>query len=353
MITFACVGIVLLWMLRPVLSLLAASVGIAYVLDPAADWLERRGLSRDLSIGTLFLSLFFGAGVAGLLFVPSFAREGQELQQRLVPFIQDLDTTIEPVFDRVEALTGYRPVVDLRDLQDQAPAWVADQWPRVEAWLSGALEGLLTQGIGILNAILNLTLLPIFVFYLLQEWDRLVYQIDDLVPVRFRARVRRVAREVDQRLSAFVRGQLTVAGVMAVLYSVGLLLVGIELAVPVGILSGVLFVVPYLGTAVGIVLGLVLALMKFGVGIEIVYVLVVFGVVQLLEGYALTPKLVGESVGLHPLVVMIALIVGGSVLGIWGMLLAIPVTAVLSVFGGEWLEVYRGSGTYRAAETDA
>ena len=350
---FALVGGLLVWMLRPVLSLLAASVGIAYVLDPATDWLERRGLSRDLAIGTLFLSLFFGAGVVALLFIPSFAREGQELQQRMVPFIQNIDTTLEPVLDRVEALTGYRPVVDLRDLQSQAPSWVADQWPRVEAWVSGAMEGLLTQGIGILNAILNLTLLPIFVFYLLQEWDRLVAQIDDLVPSRFRARVRRVAREVDQRLSAFVRGQLTVAGVMAVLYSIGLLIVGIDLAVPVGVLSGVLFVVPYLGTAVGIVLGFVLALMKFGFGVEILYVFAVFGIVQLLEGYLLTPKLVGESVGLHPLVVMIALIVGGSVLGIWGMLLAIPVTAVLSVFGAEWLELYRRSGAYADDEAPA
>jgi len=351
MVAFVFVGAALLWMLRPVLSLLAASAGIAYILDPAADWLERRGMSRDGAIGTLFLALFFGAGLVALLFVPSFAREGQEIQSRLVPFIQDLDTIIEPILVEVDRLTGYRPSVDLRDLQAQAPSWVADQWPRVQAWISGALEGLLTQGIGILNAILNLTLLPIFVFYLLQEWDHLVAAMDDLVPARFRERVRRVAREVDQRLSAFVRGQLTVSAVMAVLYSVGLLIVGIDLAVPVGVMSGVLFVVPYLGTAVGIVLGLILALMKFGIGYELVYVLVVFGFVQLLEGYILTPKLVGESVGLHPLVVMVALIVGGSILGIWGMLLAIPVTAVLSVFGSEWLQLYRRSRTYQAPES--
>ncbi len=349
MIGFGFVGLALLWMLRPVFSLLAASAGIAYILDPAADWLERRGLSRDAAIGTIFLSLFFGVGMVGLLFVPSFIREGEEIQARLVPFIANLDTTLEPVLDQIQAWTGYRPSVNLDDLQAEAPGWVADQWPRVEAWITGAGERLLTQGIGILNAILNLTLLPVFVYYLLQEWDRLVAAIDDLVPARFRPRVRRVATEVDQRLSAFVRGQLTVSGIMAILYSVGLWLVGIDLAVPVGVLSGVLFVVPYLGTAVGIVLGLILALMKFGLGAELVYILVVFALVQLIEGYLLTPKIVGESVGLHPLVVMVALIVGGSLLGIWGMLLAIPITAVLSVFGGEWLEMYRKSRTYRAA----
>ena len=347
---FGLVGLALLWMLRPVLSLLAASAGLAYILDPAADWLERRGLSRDAAIGTLFLSLFFGAGLVALLFVPSFVREGDEIRQRLTPFIASLDTTLEPALAQIEAWTGYRPNIDLRDLQAQAPAWLADQWPRVQAWVTGAAEGLLTQGIGILNAILNLTLLPVFVYYLLQEWDRLVAGADDLVPARLRARVRRVATEVDRRLSAFVRGQLTVSAIMAVLYSLGLLLVGIDLAVPVGVLSGVLFVVPYLGTAVGIVLGLILALMKYGFGVELVYILVVFAVVQLIEGYLLTPRIVGESVGLHPLVVMVALIVGGSLLGIWGMLLAIPITAVLSVFGGEWLELYRQSRVYAHSE---
>ena len=343
---FAIVGLMLFWMLRPVLSLLAASAGLAYILDPATDWLERRGLSRDAAIGTLFLALFFGAGLVILLFVPGFAREAEEIRERLVPFIANLDQTVEPVLALIESSTGYRPSIDLGDLQTQAPAWVADQWPRIQAGVSGVAEGLLTQGIGILNAILNLTLLPVFVYYLIKEWDRLVAAVDDLVPQAIRPRVRRVAIEVDRRLSAFVRGQLTVSAIMALLYSIGLLLVGIDLAVPVGILSGALFVVPYLGTAVGIVLGLILALMKYGFGVELVWVLVVFGVVQFIEGYLLTPRIVGDSVGLHPLVVMVALIVGGSLLGIWGMLLAIPITAVLSVFGGEWLELYRQSHVY-------
>ena len=343
---FALVGLMLVWMLRPVLSLLAASAGLAYILDPSTDWLERRGLSRDAAIGTLFLTGFFGSAVVVLLFLLGFAREAEEIHQRLEPFLANLDQTIEPAVVFVETYTGYRPEVGLSDLQAQAPTWLADEWPRVQAGISGLVKGLLTQGIGILNAILNLTLLPVFVYYLLKEWDRLVAAADDLVPTAFRPRVRRVATEVDRRLSAFVRGQLTVSGVMAVLYSVGLLLVGIDLAVPVGVMSGALFVVPYLGTAVGIVLGLILALMKFGFGMQLVWVLVVFAVVQLIEGYLLTPRIVGDSVGLHPLVVMVALIVGGSLLGIWGMLLAIPITAVLSVFGGEWLELYRRSRVY-------
>ena len=136
---------------------------------------------------------------------------------------------------------------------------------------------------------------------------------------------------------------------MGGLYSLGLLIAGIDLAIPVGVLSGVLAVVPYLGTAVGIGLSLVLALVEFGVDIHLVYVLLVFGGVQFIEGNLLTPRIVGDSVGLHPLVVMVAVIAGGGLLGVWGMLLAIPITAVLSVFAGEWLSLYRASSFFGGA----
>ena len=132
----------------------------------------------------------------------------------------------------------------------------------------------------------------------------------------------------------------------------GLVLVGIDLAVPIGLMSGLLVVVPYLGSAVGLGASLVLALMKFGLGAELIQVLVVFVVVQGIEGYLLTPRIVGDKVGLHPLVVMVALIVGGSLLGIWGMLLAIPVTAVLSVFAAEWLSAYRESTVFGGASRE-
>ncbi len=346
--TFLVVGVALVWVLRPVFAVLAASAGLAYLLDPFADWLERRGFSRESGIGIIFLVMALGVVIFLLLMVPGFVREADEIRTQLVPAIQGLDTQLAPLLSRLSETTGRELTLDLEDLQQQAPGWIADEWPSVQARASEVLQGLLTQGLGLLNAVLNITLMPIFVFYLLRDWDRMMAGIHDLVPVAMRPRVTRVATEVDQRLSAFVRGQITVSAIMAVLYSLGLLLVGIDLAVPVGVLSGLLFVVPYLGTAVGIVLGVVLALLKFGLGIEILWVLVVFAVVQFIEGYLLTPRIVGESVGLHPLVVMVALIVGGSLMGIWGMLLAIPITAVLSVFAAEWLTMYRASRVYGA-----
>ena len=177
--------------------------------------------------------------------------------------------------------------------------------------------------------------------------------MDQQIPSRYRPRVRRIAVEVDQRLSAFVRGQLTVASLLGLMYAIGLLIVGIDLAIPVGLLSGALFIVPYLGNAVGFVLAAFLALVKFGFGGKLLGVAIVFLGVQLIEGNLLTPRIVGDQVGLHPLVVMIALIVGGSLLGIWGMLLAIPITAVLSVLANEWMELYRATALYQGSAPDA
>ena len=349
---FAIVLSGLVWVLRPVFAVLAASAGLAYILDPPTDWLESKGLSREGAIGVVFTSALVAAGLFLLLLVPGFIYEGKLIAQELGPFIANIDQTLEPALAWGSQVTGREVTLDLGDLQRLAPGWLAENTSRVQETASDLAVGMLTRGLGLLNTVINLTLMPVFVFYLLRDWDRLIAAIGDLVPPTYRPRVTRVAQEVDARLTAFVRGQVTVSAIMAGLYSAGLLVVGIDLAIPVGVLSGLLFVVPYLGTAVGLVLGTILALLKFGISWQLLGVIIVFIVVQVIEGYLLTPRIVGEQVGLHPLVVMVALIVGGSLLGIWGMLLAIPVTAVLSVFGREWIVLYRSSRVYDANPTD-
>jgi len=351
---FVIIGCGLAWVLRPVFAVLAASAALAYILDPPTSWLVRRGLSREGAIGVVFTAGIGGAALFSLLMVPGFVEEGRQIAAALGPSIANLDTTLAPALAWASDRAGRPITLDLGDLQRLAPGWLAEHSGRVQETASDLAAGLLTRGLGLLNAVVNVTLLPVFVFYLLRDWGGLIQAIEGLVPPTNRGRVRRIASEVDRRLSAFVRGQITVSAIMAGLYSIGLLLVGIDLAIPVGVISGLLFVVPYLGTAVGLVLGTVLSLLKFGIGWQLLGVVAVFVVVQAIEGYLLTPRIVGDQVGLHPLVVMIALIVGGSLLGIWGMLLAIPLTAVLSVFGGEWLELYRASPVYQphTGETD-
>ena len=340
---------ILIWILRPVFAILAASMGLAYLLDPVVDWFQRRGASREGGIGAIFLGAFAVTLLGVLFLIPQLQDQVQEIQVRSADYLAHLDQHLAPIATFVKEKTGREIPLEVSSLQRQAPELVREYWPRLQGKVAAAASGLLTQGLGLVSAIVNLALLPIFLFYLLRDWDRIVAAIRELVPPRYKTRVFRVAAEVDSRLGAFVRGQITVAGIMAVLYTVGLLIVGIDLAVVVGVLSGILFVVPYLGTAVGVVLGVLLALVKFGFAWQVLGVLAVFGGVQLIEGSLLTPRIVGDSVGLHPLVVMIALIVGGSLLGIWGMLLAIPITAVLSVLAAEWLDLYRKSALFRAS----
>ena len=255
---FALVGLALLWVLRPVFAVLAASAGLAYILDPVVDWLESRGMSREGGIGVLFSAMFGGFLLSVLLLVPSFVVQGEKFITDLAPFFHGLDDQLAPSLTWISEKTGYDVPLDLSDLQSTLPGLISDNAPKIQEWVSSFTQSLFTQGIGLLGAIVNLTLMPIFIYYLLRDWDRMVAAIAGLIPQRYLGRVVRVAQEVDGRLGAFVRGQITICLSLAVLYSVGLLMVGIDLAIPVGVLSGLLFIVPYLGTAVGIVLGVLL-----------------------------------------------------------------------------------------------
>jgi len=358
---FVMVGVGLLWVLRPVIAILAASLALAYVLDPLVDWMERRGMSREGGIGVLFVTSTAAAVLCVLGLIPALIDEFAQIEAR-VSELSALRDTVSQALESQEAPEESLKETAERFLNDPRAAlsssetlgqikhvggtWLVEQLPQITERAAAFASGLLTQGLGLLSAIVNLTLLPIFVFYLLRDWDRLVARAGELIPPRFRPQVTRVAREVDTRLSAFVRGQITVCLALSVLYSLGLLLVGIDLAVPIGVTSGLLFIIPYFGTAVGIVLSLLLGLIEFGIGGELLAVLAVFGIVQAIEGWLLTPYIVGDQVGLPPLVVMIALIVGGSLMGIWGMLVAIPLTAVLAVFASEWLTLYRSSHAF-------
>ena len=349
---FCLIGFGLFWVLRPVFAVLAASAAIAYVLDPLVDWLEKRGFSREMGIGIVFTSLLGGTALFLLLIVPSFIQQVVSYSDKLGPFFQNLGTELGPWLLWLQERSGLDLDLNnsldkaLEDI-DQAIPLLQDYASQIRDFVVGGTQGLLTRGLDIISTLINIALMPIFVFYLLQDWDRIVLRVGELIPIDWRPRVTRVMTEVDLRLSAFVRGQITVAAAMAVLYSLGLLIVQIDLAIPVGLLSGLLFVVPYLGTAVGVVLAGMLSIMKFGISLNFLWTMLVFVVVQSIEGYLLTPRIVGDQVGLHPLVVMIALIVGASLMGIWGMLLAIPITAIMSVLGSEWLSNYFDSAAFK------
>jgi len=348
-LTFLAVGGGLLWALWPIFSVLFASAAFAYLLDPLVDKLEAKGWTRSKGIGLIFFCVTLGLGTLLLLLIPAVAAQFAEVIENVRLYVDNLASFVGPAAVFVEEQTGHQVPLDFDTLKRELPGWLTQMSPDVRAGIQGFLGGVFQSSLGFFSTILNLALLPIFTFYLLRDWDRLVRFCLGLIPQGQQPRVVRMAAAVDERLSAFVRGQITVCIILGVLYSTGLWISGIDLAVVIGLVSGALFIIPYLGTIVGVVLATVLCLMKFGADIHLVYVLLTFGIAQGFESWYLTPRIVGEKVGLHPLVVMIALLVGSSLGGIWGMLLAIPVTAALNVVGIEWLHAYRRSQAVHGA----
>ena len=352
------------YLLRSVFAVLFAALVFAYLLDPVVDRLEKRGLKREAAIGMLFALVSLLVTLLVLVVVPLMGREFRELAGNVAQYVDALKVQLESWRLQAEQLLGQPIPISGEELLHQVEAalheppvegeegaggisgLLTDAAPNVGRWAANVLSGALTGGFAFVVGILNLALLPIFTFYLLRDWDSLVRGIDRMIPPRWRPDVRRVSSDIDERLGAFVRGQTTIAAIMGVLYALGLMLTGIDLAVVVGLTAGLLAIVPYLGTAVGILLASALAILKFGFGWELLGVWATFAIVQSLEGFVITPKIMGDKVGLHPLVVMLALLVGGNLFGVWGMLLAIPVTAAAEVLVREWVQRYKGSRFY-------
>ena len=338
----------LMWVLWPIFSILLAAAAFAYLLDPVADQMERRGYSRNTGIVLIFTAATLGLVVFLLVMLPMIAGQFMELSGNVRVYVDNLAQLVQPAAAFVESNLGHKIPVDFDELKAQIPDWLAQMSPDARQGIQSSIGSLFASGLGLFTSIINLALLPIFTFYLLSEWDNMMAFLDELIPWSHRNQVRRLAADVDERLSAFVRGQITVCAVLAALYSIGLLLAGIDLALAIGLLAGALFIVPYLGTVVGIGLASILCLMKYGVDIHLVYVALAFGIPQTIESWYLTPKVVGDKVGLHPLVVMVALLAGAGLAGIWGMMLAIPATAVLDVLAREGLSIYRASAVFRS-----
>lgn len=371
LLTLIGLALLTLYLLRGLLALLIASAALAYLLDPLVDRFEARGWKRESGIVALAVSAALGLALAAALVVPYVAGEFRSLSANLDGYVSALELGMaqrrelivgavndppgDPaaVRELIEGLLGpgeraAAPAAGEGALQQELDvsgltALIQERAPSIGRWLTEAGKRALSGGLSFALGVLNLALVPIFTFYLLRDWDKLVAGVDQLVPPRHRERVRRLAGEIDERLSSFVRGQSTVCAILGVLYAIGLALVGIDMAVAVGMLSGLLFIIPYLGTVVGVVVASALALLKFGFSWHILGVWATYGLVQLIEGSLLTPSIVGDKVGLHPMVVMIALLVGGNLLGIWGMLVAIPITAAAWVLLAEWHRGYRAS----------
>lgn len=331
----------LLWLLAPVLTPFAIAALLGWLGDPIVDRLEARGKSRHASVAVVFIVMSLLLLVVMLLVVPA-------LQRQIVTLVESIphyrDWVMGTAVPWIETRTGFQlhAWLDLDNLVQLARS----HWERAGGFAATMLGYLSRSGFALIGLLANVVLLPVLTFFFLRDWDVLVERAASLVPRAHLPIVARLAKESSDVLGAFLRGQFLVMVILGVMYGVGLWGVGLDLGILIGVTAGLLTFVPYLGPTSGIVLGLVAALVQYGDWQHMAGVLVVFGIGQIIESYVLTPKLVGDRIGLHPMAVIFAVLAGGQLFGFLGMLLALPVAAVTNVLLRYAQERYRASRLY-------
>jgi predicted PurR-regulated permease PerM len=341
----------LTWRLAPVITPFAISAGLAYLGDPMVDRLERLRffrwpISRTVSVVLVFLFMSALFGLVLLILVPLLTDQVRDLVRRAPEMLEWFVGTALPW---VQARLGLDLLqLDPEHLIDTASAY----WKEAGTALVGVLGSVSRGGQAALTWVMNLVLIPVVTFYLLRDWDRLVEGVRNLLPRSMEPAVSQVVREIDDVLGAFMRGQLMVMFALGLIYAIGLWLVGLDLAFIIGIGAGLLSIVPYLGTFIGVIAAVIAALFQFQDILHVVLVLAVFGVGQSMEGMVLTPKLVGDQIGLHPVAVIFAVLAGGQLFGFLGVLLALPVAAALNVLVRHLDRRYRGSELYGRASAN-
>jgi predicted PurR-regulated permease PerM len=339
-------GGVLLYYSGAIFLPVCVALVFAYLLNPLVGYLERRGMNRALSSIVVLFTIVLVAAIGSYLFITSIVHEIQNVQISLPDYATRLYGYIPlEVKTYLGIETPEKAYLQLNHLLDRVKGVSFDVVRETFDIFRKAVSSTLVFVLSILGYVVT----PLYLYYFLKDLPRMRSGLADLAPDRYRSVLSSRVAEIHEILSGFVRGQLTVCAVLAVLYSVGLWFIGIDLAVVIGTLSGILFIVPYLGTLFGIVFSMTLALLKFHDLLHPLLCLGWFAVVQAIEGGVITPKIVGDKVGLHPVVIIMALLIGGQLFGILGMLLAVPATAVLKVFFSSYLSWYRSSAYFTGA----
>jgi predicted PurR-regulated permease PerM len=311
------------YLLAPVLTPFVASALLAYLGDPLADRLQKLKLPRTLAVVAVFLITFIVLALLILLVGPLISAQIGALFDALPEIARKAEQVWMP-----NAL-GWLDM-DLGDDIGIAP-FLARYGEMFGSWSGKVLLSVTKSGGALAAAVLSLFLIPIVTFYMLRDWDSIVAHLGALVPESQRETVFRLAQESDEMLGGFLRGQLLVMFALAVLYSLGLSIVGIEFAIAIGVVAGLVSFVPYLGFVFGIGLAGLTVVLEPAPLWHLVGVITTFSVVQMIEGSVLTPKLVGDRIGLHPVIIIFAVAAGGQLFGFFGILLALPAAAVLSV----------------------
>lgn len=335
-IAIAVLTIALVWIVKGILLPFLVGLAVAYLFDPVVDRMQRLGIHR--AIGAVLVLLIVGIFVVAviLLIVPIIDAQFAELMKRGPTFINALYSRMLALVER------YLSPDDAQRLRDGLNEHAGE----VVAWAGQILRGLLTGGMAVFNVLTLLFVAPVVAFYMLRDWDRLVAEVDALLPRAYAPGIRSQARDVDRTLSGFVRGQTAVCLILGSFYAVALSVVGLDFGLTVGLLSGLLTFIPYVGTIFGFVTSVGLAAMQYSDWGMIALVAGIFVLGNVVEGNYLVPKLVGESVGLHAVWVIFALFAGGVVAGFVGMLVALPGAAAIGVLVRHAVSRYKASPLY-------
>lgn len=336
------IGVVLLvftWLLAPILTPFVVGAGLAYIGDPLVDRLEKLRLSRTLGVSLVFFVIFAVLVLVVLLVVPM-------LQGQLTMLIHNIPDWLTWVQDKALPRLGIKLPRGVQLDAEGVKTLITRNWSSASDILPAIWERASQSTGAIVTTVANLLLIPIVTFYLLRDWDLLVAWVRNTIPPRWRPTADKLAHETDDVLSAFFRGQLTVMAALTVYYWIALWLVGLNLALIVGLIIGLVSFVPYLGAVIGIVTAVIAMVVQTQELTPFIWLGVVFAVGQFLESNVFSPWLIGDRIGLHPVAVIFAVMAGGQLFGFIGVLLALPVAAVLAVMMRHTLHHWLASKLY-------
>jgi predicted PurR-regulated permease PerM len=313
------------YILSPILTPFAISALLAYLFDPFADKLESWKIKRTLSVVIVFLVMTLIVFVILLFLIPTLEHQISKLITNLPRYFIWLSEHISPWLKE-----NFGIQTDIFNISEVS-ALLKSHWNAAGGIAKNIISSLSQSGLVLVNWVMNIILIPVITFYLLRDWDILTARVGELIPRAVYPTINKLVTESNSVLSAFLRGQFSVMLALGVIYSIGLMIIGLDLSLLIGMGAGIVSFIPYLGTIVGMVVGVITAIVQFGDPTVVLYVLIVFGIGQLLEGFVLTPLLVGDKIGLHPVAVIFAVLAGGQLFGFVGILLGLPIAAVIMV----------------------
>jgi predicted PurR-regulated permease PerM len=342
-VVLSAFGLWVTWLLAPILTPFVIALMLGWLGDPLVDRLEARGRSRNTAVILVFVLMTLLVILALLILVPMIQRQISTLAAALP---QAQDWLVTKAIPWIEQKSGFQIMAWLAP--EKLFDWVRSHWQQAGGAATALFGYVSRSGFAMVALVVNLALLPILTYYFLRDWDKLIERVASLIPRNHIETVSRLARESNDVLGAFIRGQIAVMIALGVVYAAGLSLVGLNLGLLIGLVAGLISFIPYLGATTGVVLAILAALVQAqGIDLQLlVLVGVVFTVGQLLESYVLTPRIVGDKIGLHPVAVIFAVMAGGQLFGFLGMLLALPAAAIINVLLRYAHERYRHSELY-------